>query len=589
MLDNVDILESKADSIAENISEWETRSIADIAQRVGRIGKMSREEAKKLNTEEEAKKEWDRIIAALALATVHNIRSLKAAYTDVFDNWHSSNESLYEYKGIKYTEVADNSQIQTLIDRHSKQNARDMTSYTQTKALTVLDRNGNIIRFKDAIHKAFDEATQNVLQGKTDFYTAMSRTIQSLGGSGVRVDYGGGITRRLDTVARQNLLWNLKQAHREYDEEIGKELGCDGTEIDYHTNSRPSHRYMQGRQYSKGEGKTVNGVYYPSAEKEGVYARLYEDYNCHHNETSIILGISVPRYSEEELRRFEEQDKRIYKIGDIEKDGYGWSQVMRRLETETRKAKDEINALSALGGNKEKISQLRQRIKTYQTKYAEISDVTGIAQDPKRMSVPRTAQKVTDDIERGISSKRIHTTEENKVNLEYISSKEYKEKFSKLPYNENVRNSVYEQSKAILMHRNGTYYEDICLVDINTGAIKAVSYNNKIPNEVYYSPKALKAVSENKNTLISIHNHGTNNPPTGSDIVSAGGKQYNMGVVVCHDGSVYTYKPGQKPFSRYYFDNTVDKYRKMAYNEKESILKTLADLSEKYGIIWEEL
>lgn len=205
------------------------------------------------------------------------------------------------------------------------------------------------------------------------------------------------------------------------------------------------------------------------------------------------------------------------------------------------------------------------------------------------MSVTRAAQKVTDDIERGISSKRIHTTEENKVNLEYISSKEYKEKFSKLPYNENVRNSVYKQSKAILTHRNGTYYEDICLIDSNTGEIKAVSYNNKASNEVYYSPEALKVVSENKNALISIHNHGTNNPPTGSDIVSAGGKQYNMGVVVCHDGSVYTYKPGGKIFSRYYFDNTVDKYRKMAYNEKESILKTLADLSEKYGITWEEL
>ncbi len=45
-----------------------------------------------------------------------------------------------------------------------------------------------------------------------------------------------------------------------------------------------------------------------------------------------------------------------------------------------------------------------QRIKTYQAKYTEISDITGIAQEPKRMSVPRTAQKVTDGLKNGADS-----------------------------------------------------------------------------------------------------------------------------------------------------------------------------------------
>ena len=147
---------------------------------------------------------------------------------------------------------------------------------------------------------------------------------------------------------------------------------------------------MQGKQYAKGaEGKTVNGVFYPSAEKKGVYDRLYEDYNCRHCETDIILGVSEPRYSAEELRRFEEQDKRVYKIGDVEKDGYGWSQSMRACETEIRRCKDEINALKAFGKSGSEIKALQKRIKTFRAKYNEIAYVTGISQEPKRLFVPK--------------------------------------------------------------------------------------------------------------------------------------------------------------------------------------------------------
>ena len=99
--------------------------------------------------------------------------------------------------------------------------------------------------------------------------------------------------------------------------------------------------------------------------------------------------MSEPRYSADELKRFEEQDKRIYKIGNIEKDGYGWSQSMRACETEIRKCKDEINALKAFGNSEAEIKELRRRIKTVRAKYNEIAEVTGISPEPKRMSAPR--------------------------------------------------------------------------------------------------------------------------------------------------------------------------------------------------------
>lgn len=387
--DDISKLQTYEDYIANNITEWEAESISRVCRKIGKIGRMSKKELEKFNADKEAKKEWERIVSALAIATALNIRTLKKAYISEFEAWEKQNEYLYQYRGKKPLGVK-NEALRGIIDRYAKQNAKEILNLANTKALSVLDRNGNPIRFQDAIYKSFGDAVKIVTDGKTDFYTTMRQTVQNLGGGGCRVNYGEGVTRRLDTVVRQNMAYGIKQSHKEYNEVVGREIGANGIEIDYHSNSRPSHRYMQGKQYAKGaEGKTVNGVFYPSAEKEGVYDRLYEDYNCRHYETDIILGVSEPRYSAEELRRFEEQDKKICKIGNIEKDGYGWSQSMRACETEIRRCKDEINALKAFGNSEAEIKALRQRIKTVRAKYNEIAEITGIGQEPKRMSVPK--------------------------------------------------------------------------------------------------------------------------------------------------------------------------------------------------------
>lgn len=62
---------------------------------------------------------------------------------------------------------------------------------------------------------------------------------------------------------------------------------------------------------------------------------------------------------------------------------------MRAIEADIRKSKDEINALFALGGNEAKIRELKTRIKTFQSKYDEISNVTGIAKEKRRLTVKK--------------------------------------------------------------------------------------------------------------------------------------------------------------------------------------------------------
>jgi hypothetical protein len=215
----------------------------------------------------------------------------------------------------------------------------------------------------------------------------MRESIIELGGSGVRVDYGGGVTRRLDTVVRQNLLWGAKQASTEYNTMIGEELGCDGVEVDAHSNPRESHRFMQGQQYSLHGKKTINGVVYEDFEASGASSAL-QDYGCLHYRTPILLGISEPRFSKKQLAEIEEQNNKEYTIGERTGNRYFWSQRMRNLESATREQKT-IRDLARSSGDKVLVKKCNEKIKAYRQKYDEIAEATGLYPETKRMSVPR--------------------------------------------------------------------------------------------------------------------------------------------------------------------------------------------------------
>jgi spore coat polysaccharide biosynthesis predicted glycosyltransferase SpsG len=179
----------------------------------------------------------------------------------------------------------------------------------------------------------------------------------------------------------------------EYSNMIGEELGCDGIEIDYHSNPRPSHEEMQGQQYSIVGEKTINGVTYLDAYDEGIDSKdgesgLLNDYGCLHYKTPIILGVSEPRYSKKELAKLKEQDKKTYDIDGKTVTGYEATQMMRRLETAIRNEKS-IKNMAQSGDSKKLVKDCNAKIKAYQAKYEEITNITGFAKETKRMSVPR--------------------------------------------------------------------------------------------------------------------------------------------------------------------------------------------------------
>ena len=381
-------LEQQADLLFNNVAGWETSTLERIGKRIKKYGKLSLADVKSINNIATVKQDMDAITKELAKVTGYNISQIEQMYGELLEEQHLANQPLYDYRGKKFVPFAENRELQAIARAYAKSTGETMINLAKTKALCVLNHNGDTIGLQRFYTDVLDKAVMQVTTGATDFHTAMRQTIIDLGGSGIRVEYGSGITRRLDTVVRQNLLWGAKQASIEYNEMIGDELGCDGIEVDWHSNPRPSHEFMQGKQFVLGESRTINGKRFESADE--ALLRL-QDYGCLHFKTPIICGVSEPRHSPDELRRLNEQNAKTFEIDGKMVTGYEATQMQRLLETAVRKEKT-TRELARASGDKALVKQCNARIKAFQEKYSKITEITKIPEDKKRMSVPRNSK-----------------------------------------------------------------------------------------------------------------------------------------------------------------------------------------------------
>lgn len=174
----------------------------------------------------------------------------------------------------------------------------------------------------------------------------------------------------------------------------------------------------------------------------------------------------------------------------------------------------------------------------------------------------------------------------NEVDMNYIRSKEYRAKFDKLSNDQELNELLYENAVTILDSNKGTDTETTMIFSGTRTIINKKGKKNAL--DVSLSPGQIGIVKSKKN-LVGMHNHPSNLPPTGADFVAAGSRRYNFGVIVTHDGRLYKYSAGNKPFAAQGFDNTVDKYLDKEYNlsTQEAFEKALRDYKERFGISWQ--
>lgn len=225
--------------------------------------------------------------------------------------------------------------------------------------------------------KSVDEAISAVQSGVTDYNGAIRRAMKTAAQDGLRVRYpNSGMTRRLDSAIRQNVLDGVRAINNDVLRQLGNEYGADGIEISAHALCATDHLPYQGLQFSDRDFE----------ELQNSLGRPFGAWNCKHTMFPIILGVSVPAHDADELRMYRENSAAEIEIDGRTMSRYEWSQEQRRIETAVRAQKDIAIAAKASGDDVAR-REAQSKINALQDHYEKVSRAAGLDMQRDRMRV----------------------------------------------------------------------------------------------------------------------------------------------------------------------------------------------------------
>lgn len=498
----------------------------------------------------------------------------------------------YKVSGMQQIQFERNTPLQRLTQAVKKQLSGEYENLAVSMGFAIRGPDGRIqySPLMEFYRSTLDNAVLNIQSGAFSYNTVLQSAVSRMTASGVRyVDYDSGVHNRIDVAARRAVLTGFRQVQALINEQTAADLGTDSYEVSYHVGARPSHQPWQGRVWTKEELVSVCGL--------GDVAGLCGA-NCYHDYLPFIPGVSVRTYTDEQLQEMIVEENTPKEYYGKQYTTYEALQEQRRREREIRATRQQVRLLQEGGADEKTIILKKARYQGQLQNYVDFSRKMGlpeqkqrILQDGLRGRVSQTKEDFKNITpEAGITNKK-SMAKAGKVDLEYINSKQYKNKFSEICDNPEANSELYKNAKAMLTHRNGTAKEDLYLINKNTGQTVGSVTGSQKSYQVEYTDSVLEAIQNaSPGSLISIHNHPTNIPPSGADFASAGYRKYAVGVVACHNGEVYVYKTGSRPFTAKLFDDTVEKYRRNGYNTGiDANIKALEQFEKDYGIKWRKL
>lgn len=243
-----------------------------------------------------------------------------------------------------------------------KATAGEMANLSQTTLDSEL--------YRDAV----DKGIQAAQTGVEDYKSAIRRALKEASAEGLRVVYPSGRTKRLDSAVRQNVLDGIRKLNQANMEMLGKEFGADGVEISAHMMCAEDHLPYQGKQFSNEQFAAI----------QSGLDRPFGEWNCRHSWSPIIMGMSQPAYSDDELREFAENSNEEITIDGRTKTRYQWTQQQRKIETAIRYQQDIATAAKAAGDDVLK-REAKRNIADLNNYYQKIVDAAEVPARPERM------------------------------------------------------------------------------------------------------------------------------------------------------------------------------------------------------------
>lgn len=289
----------------------------------------------------------------------------------------------YEAKKMDKVSYQTSKQFQDIVKAVEKVTKQEFYNLSSTTALRLLSNDGIplYLNIKKAYKEVIDRCVMAVSTGQISYQKAMYDTIKQLANSGIKKIYYNNegkreYARRLDSSVRLNILDGVRQVNIKVQEQVGNEFGADGVEISAHSPCAEDHIFIQGKQYTKKQFEKVNAN----------LKRPIGTLNCTHFVFSIVLGVSSPNYTNEQLRTFKNESNSIVEYEGKRYTKYKATQVQRKLETAIRQQKD-LQIIAKASNNKEGVRNAQAKITQLTQKYKDFSKVANLPTKMDRMRV----------------------------------------------------------------------------------------------------------------------------------------------------------------------------------------------------------
>lgn len=574
--------------------------LCDVARRIGKMDTVTEAAQWQLWRYEQArllKKDITRTLARYSGKSDAEIRRmLVQAGTETL----TRDDALYTATGIDLLAVNDSPALLNLLNAGYAQTSGEWRNLTATTASTVTGQ----------FEAACDRAWLQVSSGAFDYNTSIRRAVSGLAADMPEITYPTGHTDKLEVAVRRCALTGVNQTAAKLQMERANEAGWEFFEVTAHEGARPSHAVWQGKVYHKGGRVTVDGVVYEDFVKStgyGTGAGLC-GWNCRHSFSPFWPGVSERAWTDEELAALDEKN---IEYNSKQYSQYEISQMQRGLERRVRTAKRQYLAQTAAGQDAGteavKLKQTRQNLKAFTSAvHQSTSDsvrtfVPGFGRSEAAKAVAQagksaltrplknsTIQARGSDM--SLEYQRYGRDKSTLVNSTYINSGEYRNKFDKITDNKAVSRTLYAKAKEMLEHRSGTRIEDMYWIDGQTGEVVAsvTDQPETVVERVIYPESVKKAIRDRKN-LIAMHTHPSSLPPSAADFNAARYHNYEVSLVICHNGKIFQYVTAQYLDVDLY-DAYIKRYIKDGFSEYDAQLKALESLEKSFDIdFWEVL
>ena len=251
-----------------------------------------------------------------------------------------------------------------------------LQNIAHTSTVAVVSPNG-VVSPGEAYVRAVDEVAAQLAGGEDGLRRATRKVCEQFADAGLSmVEYESGRVEELGAATERNLKQAVHEVYQGVQRRVGQEYGADGVEISAHADCAPDHLEIQGLQFTNEEYEQVNGS----------LRRKIGTWNCRHVVYSIIVGVTPPTYSPEELAEMRAKATAVQEFDGKQMTVYEATQAQRKLEREIRRQKNRT-IIAKAAGDDEMRQAAQMKIDQLTGKYKDLSDSFGLKTQSDRMSV----------------------------------------------------------------------------------------------------------------------------------------------------------------------------------------------------------